>query len=53
MIVSGDSVKVYSVDRDRQDNQGKEIIANSSNREESRDLVSAYPRPIRSRRMED
>lgn len=51
MVAAGDTVKVYSLDWDGKDDQGKEVIANSKNREESRDLVCAFPRQIRSSRM--
>ncbi len=53
MVVDGDSVKVYSVDWDLKDDQGKEVIANSQNREETRDLACTFPRQIRSSRMEN
>jgi hypothetical protein len=51
IVVDGDSVKVYSVDWDLKDDQGKEVIANSQNREETRDLACTFPRQIRSSRM--
>lgn len=51
-IVEGDTVKVYSVDFDRRDDQGTEPVAGSHDPNAPRDIVVAFPRQIRSSRIE-
>jgi hypothetical protein len=52
-IVEGDTVKVYSVDFDRRDDQGAEPAAGSQDPNAPRDIVVAFPRQIRSSRIEN